>query len=206
MLLGVDLDNTLINYDGIFHDVAVAWGMMPQDGPSSKRGVREWLIEKGREEDFILLQGHVYGPGLEIAKPYPGALDCLRELAAAGVAVRIVSHKTRTPHRGPQHDLHRMALEWLRGNAFISPSLLRREDVFLEETLEAKAERASRLECTHFVDDMERFFTHPAFPEATERLLFRPAGSADGIACDGMRAFSSWVKLREYLHDGSRGG
>ena len=65
MILGVDFDNTLVCYDGLFHAAAVAGGLMPLDAPCDKRGVRQWFIERDREKDFTLLQGEVYGPGLD---------------------------------------------------------------------------------------------------------------------------------------------
>lgn len=201
MILGVDLDNTLIRYDGLFHAAAVARGMMPADGPLTKRGVRAWLANRDREADFTLLQGEVYGPGLAGAEPYPGALDCLRRLLAEGAVVYVISHKTGAPFLGPAHDLRRMAMDWLETNGFVAPGVLARDAVFFTDTLAGKAVRAAGLGCTHFVDDMAQFFLQGEFPASAEKLWFVPPGEDEPPrdSVPGLAAFASWREIGERL-------
>ncbi len=101
MRLGVDFDNTLVCYDGLFHAAAVARDWMPEDGPRDKNGVRQWFVDRGREDDFTILQGEVYGPGLRHALPYPDALSCLEGLKTRGVELYLISHKTVAPVLSP---------------------------------------------------------------------------------------------------------
>lgn len=206
MILGVDLDNTLICYDGLFHDAAVLRGMLPPDSPRDKRGVRDSLLARGREDDFTVLQGYVYGPGLKDAGAYPGALECLRRLRALGVPVCVISHKTAAPVLGPPYDLRRAAREWLDGHGFFSLGAIDRGDVFFADTVERKAERVAERGCTHFIDDMERFLVHPAFPPSVEKLWFRPKGEGEsdrqpaaGGAFSALHPFSSWREIEKRL-------
>ena len=196
MILGVDFDNTLVCYDGLFHAAAVARGLMPEDGPQDKNGVRDWLIEHGRGDDFTLLQGETYGPGLGAARPYPDALECLAEMQAAGAMIYVVSHKTATPVLGPAYDLRAAARAWLAANGFLTPGPVAEDAVFFEDTMAAKAARVAALGCTHFVDDMERFLMRPDFPAETARLWFRPVPSAPAPE---LAAFASWCDLAAYL-------
>jgi len=193
VILGVDLDNTLCCYDGVFYAAAVASGLISPQTPPDKCAVREALLAADREEDWTRLQGEVYGPGMAQAKPFPGAKDCLAALTAQGVSVHVVSHRTRHPHRGPQYDLHAAALRWLEVNGFFDPAVLSREAVFLETSADDKVARIAALGCSHFIDDLPRIFTHPSFPQGVVRILLGE------VAGDDWRRFSSWWDMALFL-------
>ncbi|MGC3996955.1 MAG: hypothetical protein QM767_05265 [Anaeromyxobacter sp.] len=117
--LGVDFDNTLICYDGVFHRIAVERGLVPAAVPASKEAVRDHLRTAGREDDWTELQGLVYGARIGEARPFEDALRILAGLVRDGVPVRIISHKTRWPFRGPRADLHAAALGWLQAHGLL---------------------------------------------------------------------------------------
>jgi hypothetical protein len=174
--IGIDLDNTLIDYRGVFHRHAVARGLIPADVPDGKDDVRDYLRSIGRDEDFTLLQGYVYGPGLSEAKPYPSALACISALQASGARVAIISHKTPRPFRGPPYDLQASAREWLAANGIVGAGAgqIPASSVFLEPTKQAKVDRIIELNCDVFIDDLPEFLAEPGFPAHTRRILFDP--------------------------------
>ena len=177
--LGVDFDNTLICYDGLFHRAAREQGLVPDSTPATKEAVRDHLRSTGREELWTELQGVVYGSRIGEAEPFPGALDCLAEAIRTGVPVSIISHKTRHPYRGTPVDLHAAALGWLEAQGCFDPSRLAlpRSRVHFLLTKEEKVAQVARCGCSHFVDDLPEILLSPAFPAATARLLFAPAGA-----------------------------
>ena len=61
MRIGIDFDNTIACYDGVFHAAAVARGLIPAEIPTDKTSVRNHLRAIGREPDWTELQGYVYG-------------------------------------------------------------------------------------------------------------------------------------------------
>lgn len=198
MIVGVDLDNTLICYDGLFQRAGVAGGILPPECPASKQGVRTWLMERDRERDFTILQGEVYGAAIQHAPPYPGALECLRALRKRRVSVYIVSHKTKYPVLGTQYDLHNSARAWLSDNGFAGGDALSEKEVFLEPTLEDKARRVAALGCTHFIDDMRSFLAHPLFPLETVGILFSPHGEKS-IDQKEHPVLPAWVDIENFL-------
>ena len=200
MVLGVDLDNTLICYDGLFAAEARRRGWLPDGGGVEHRlGVRDYLRSRGRDRDFTLLQGQVYGPGLAAAAAYPGALAALETLKKAGATIYVISHKTRAPLAGPPHDLRQAAQSWLGKNGFGPPEgLLGADEIFLEESLEAKLARAAAMACDFFVDDLPEFFSHPRFPAGATPLLFAPDSPDASPPAAGM-IFASWSRLGAYL-------
>jgi hypothetical protein len=203
IILGIDFDNTVACYEGLFYAAAVKLNLLPATVPLTRTEIRNRLLREGREDDFTRLQGHIYGPGLAAARPYPGLRDCLDKLKAEGAEIFIISHKTRHAISGPLHDLRRAAWRWLADNQLIAPGPIAKEGVFFEDTPAAKAARIAALGCTHFIDDMERFFQLPGFPAGVEKLLFLPvAGKSDPggmMKVGGMARFPSWAEIGKYL-------
>lgn len=176
MLIGIDFDNTIVSHDEVFHSLAMERRLAPPGTPAVKDAVRDALRRAGREDDWTELQGFVYGPGMEKARPFPGIIEFLALCRRRGVAVRIISHRTKTPFRGPAYDLHEAARRWLAANRFFQAAGLSPGQVFFEETKPAKLARIAEQGCTHFIDDLPEFLSEPGFPAGVERLLFDPSG------------------------------
>lgn len=195
MHLGVDFDNTIVCYDGIFHKVAREQDLIPPDLPVNKSDVRNYLRRVGKEDVWTEMQGLVYGPRLTEASPYPGALEFFQAACRAGLTVSIISHKTRHPFIGERHDLHAAAIAWLEQQGFFNAAQigLPRANVLLELTKQAKLERIGQAGCTHFIDDLPEFLAEAAFPVGTQRILFDP----NGLYADAqsIRA-GSWADIR----------
>lgn len=179
MRIGVDFDNTLACYDGIFHAVAVERGLIPSTVATDKTSVRDHLRARGQDAVFTELQGYVYGPGMRRVRLYPGAAEGLRSFVAAGHAVYLISHKTRTPFAGEPHDLHAAAWAFLRSQRLLdAPAAPFREcDIHLELTREAKLARIAARGCDLFIDDLPEVLAAPGFPAATRGILFDPENS-----------------------------
>ena len=172
-LLGLDFDNTLVRYDKLFHQLALEKSLIKKSLPSDKTAIRDYLRSQGQDEQFTLLQGEVYGLRILEAEPAEGMLKALGELHQRGIPMVLVSHKTRTPYKGPAYNLHQAAWSWLEKHGFFAPDGLgwSRDQVFFEESKQAKVARIEALGCTHYVDDL---------PEILEMLPL----SIQGILCD----------------------
>lgn len=197
-LLGIDLDNTVISYDRLLHRLAVETRLIEPGLPATKRDVRDAIrAAPGGEDRWQQLQGQVYGPRIGEAEPMPGVADALAELTRAGIRLAIVSHKTRLAAQGDGTDLREAALGWLAQRGLFAAGL-RRDEVHFADSAAAKVARIGALGCRWFVDDMEDILTAPAFPAATERLLFAPA-AVDAPA--GVRCLSSWNDVIRHVLD-----
>jgi hypothetical protein len=189
--IGIDLDNTLINYDRLFREISVERGLVPVDFSGSKREVRDHirLIDDG-ETAWQLLQAHVYGPAIAGASVAEGALDFIRRSRARGATLTIVSHKTARANLDAHTvNLRDAARGWLRANGIVGPGAVPEENVYFEDTRAEKIARIVALRCTHFIDDLEEVFDDPSFPAGVERLLL------DGSATS--RAHPTYASFRE---------
>lgn len=197
MLLGLDFDNTLISYDALFRQVALDKGLIPETTLPQKNAVRDRLRQQGMEEDWIHLQGEVYGSRILEAEPYAGMQDVLKHLSAQQVPMCIVSHKTRTPYRGEPWDLHAAARSWLAQAGFHDPGALGwpEDRVFFELTKEAKIARIQALGCTHYVDDLPEILD--MLPDGIEKILFSP--SDDTVRNPSWKLMRAWAELPSLL-------
>ena len=116
-VIGIDLDNTLISYDKLFHALALEQGLIARDLPVNKTEVRDFLRSVEKEPVWTALQGLAYGTRIREAEIFAGALDFLREGARRKWEMHIVSHKTRAPIVGEPVDLHAAARGWLEAKA-----------------------------------------------------------------------------------------
>ena len=203
MRIGVDFDNTIACYDGVFHAVAVERGLIPASVATDKTSVRDYLRARDQDAVFTELQGYVYGPGMRHVRLYPGVGDALRAFVAAGHALYLISHKTRTPFAGASYDLHAAAWSFLRMQRLVdaSDAPFRIEDIHLELTREAKLARVAAQGCDVFIDDLPEVLASPEFPAATRGILFDPEGSyPDGRWRDRrFERYADWVCIRHLV-------
>jgi hypothetical protein len=181
MRIGIDFDNTIACYDDAFHRAAVAQALIPETVGRDKTSVRDHLRGLGRDPDFTLLQGYVYGPGMQYARLYPGLREALTALRAAGHRLFIVSHRTRAPFAGPQYDLHAAARDFVARQG-LQDGGFGDDEIWFEETRASKLARATTLGCDVFIDDLPEVLTAPEFPATARAILFDPeAHWPDGV-------------------------
>ena len=116
MKVGFDFDNTLINYYGVFFEVAYSKGLIPLNIKKDKNSVKDYLNKNSQGELFTEIQGLVYGK--EILRSCPskniliGLNDLLKKEKKANLF--IVSHKTKYPFIGEKIYLREAANRWIK--------------------------------------------------------------------------------------------
>lgn len=194
--LGLDFDNTLVNYDQVFFERALALQWIGPEVEPSKKAVRAALAP----DRWTELQGVVYARHVAQAVPTPGVLDFLAECRARNIHVSVISHKTRYPVIGPRLDLHEPARQWLRNQGFAERFGIPPARWFFELTLAEKLARIQREDCTHFVDDLEEVFRESAFPSHVKRIHYAPDVESDE-APTGLLRCRSWTEVARHLLD-----
>ena len=199
MRIGIDFDNTIACYDGVFHQAALERRLIPPDLARDKNSVRDHLNGGGRKDDFTELQGYVYGARMDLVSPFPGFADFIGVAQGVGHELFIVSHKTRHPILGPKHDMHAAARGFLVDRGLIGEGVSKIDParVFFELTKEEKVARAASLRCDMFIDDLPEILVMPGFPEGMRKILFdsdnQIAGGLDRAAKLDRR--SSWAAI-----------
>jgi hypothetical protein len=197
--IGIDLDNTIVDYDAVFGPVAEEIGLLEPGlaAAGSKDEVKAQLIRLDPSESlWMRLQGQVYGRFIERATPYPGFEPFLRAVRAEGAHISIVSHKTRHGHFDPARiDLWEAARRWLERRGFFAAGGfgLDPADLHFEETRAGKIARIVSIGCQMFIDDLPDVLHHPAFPSDVERIWFA-CGQAPAAGV-GLTAHRNWTEV-----------
>ena len=198
MIIGLDFDNTLVIYDELFGKVAKEQGVGNNEALNDKITIRNYLRSINQEELFTKIQGEVYGKRITEARAAKNMVNTLITLNQRGIELKIISHKTKTPYKGPRYDLHESAWKWIKENLkdHDGRQLFRENDVYFEETKEKKVSRIRDCKCTHFIDDL---------PEILEmidgrivKVLYCPKNREER---DGMKVMSDWTQLQKILDD-----
>ena len=195
--IGVDLDNTIIDYDDAFVKVGIEIGLLrPDTGLRSKDEVKSFLVTPERgERDWMRLQGQMYGRHIGKARLYEGVAEFFRTMRGHGARLSIVSHKTKQGHFDADANLWDAARDWLGQQGFFAAGGfgLDPKDVHFLETREAKVATIAAIGCQAFVDDLPEVLLHPSFPVRAGRFWL--AGSKPGGHGDGLVPFRNWGEI-----------
>ena len=175
-LIGLDLDNTVIDYGPAYRVVAQTFGLDPS--LVDRATIRSSLRHEDDDEQWQRFQASLYASGLDAALPAEGLLGFLEECTRQRIDVFLVSHKTSTtPLRFGGEDLRGPALRWLVSNGIV-PRFVREENVNFCATRAEKIARIDQLGCQVFVDDLQEVLMDPAFPATV--LKFWYSGDSTG--------------------------
>lgn len=195
-LLGIDLDNTLANYDRILARIAADMNLSAD--VQGKQAIRDAVrCSSGGDVAWQRIQARIYGPLMGEAELADGLVEFLDSCKQGGVRVFVVSHRTEfAPYDVTGTSLHSAARVWMNSKGLFGRFGINPDDVYLERERNSKVERISSLGVDAFIDDLEEVFREPGFPVAVERLLYKPNGeSVDGP----FKVFKSFVELRHEL-------
>jgi len=175
MLIGLDFDNTLANYDSVFAIEAKKQDLVSSEWQGSKKDLKNKLhsIQNG-DKLWQKIQGQVYGPSMHMARLFPSVARFLLLCKLHKHTIFIVSHKTKYGHFDPTKTLLReAALNWMKDQGFFDEGKfkLSKENVFFETTREEKVKRITSLNLDVFVDDLEEVFAEVNFPDI-KKILF----------------------------------
>lgn len=191
MIIGLDFDNTIVEYTPLFRSLAIEKGWLESSSPAqSKKEVRDSvrLLPDG-EMKWRDLQAAIYGPRILEATPFDGVKRFFVSCVKSGLEIQVVSHKTE--YAANDFDktcsLREMALKWFEANGFFDTDHgLTRDRVYFADTRQEKVAKVGELGCVVFVDDLIETFMEEGFPQDVKRILFTTGDVEfdDSIAAD----------------------
>ena len=178
MKIGIDFDNTIVNYDRVFYSSALELNLIPKNLKKSKLVVRDYLREMDMNDVWTDLQGLVYGEKMKEAEIFDGFIEFLNFARNKSFSIVIISHKTRYPYSGKKYDLHVAAEEWILdrlSETKINFKYL--QNFFFLSSKEEKVDKIAQEKCDYFIDDLPEIFEIENFPKETKKILFDPLSS-----------------------------
>lgn len=201
MRIGIDFDNTIINYNDCFTKQARRLGWIKTDTVKTKQQIRDAVRELPEgETKWRKLQGLVYGKFINDAKPFDGVFDFIRKCTSENIDVFIISHKTQYVQMSEEEiNLREAAFGWLKRQGFMDPegAGLEKGRIFFEHPRENKINRITDLKCTHFIDDLEEVFMEPQFPKDVTRILFSDQNNYSGE--NQLKVCRQWREIEEFI-------
>jgi len=207
LIIGIDLDNTIIDYRNSFWQTALATGILNETVRISDRNNKDFSPLKSEIKNFLLsrkdghykwesLQGQVYGRYIHYATIYPGVANFLLHCKRRKVKVYIISHKTEFGHNDKSETpLREVALNFLVQNSLLSGDFgIQSKDVFFFDTRQEKVKKVVELNCDYFIDDLPEVFAEPSFPEHIIKVLFDIRSKQTGD-----KILDSWEKINEMI-------
>ena len=200
-IIGVDFDNTIVNYEGVMYAVARQRGLIPHDTRKNKKDIRDKIRQlPDGEIAWQRLQAIMYGPGMGEATLEDDVKTFFKLCKEREAHVYIISHKTEyAGFDETRTNLRAEAINWMREKGFFNADglALSPQDVFFESTRQEKLERIRNLRCTHFIDDLEEVFLEGSFPANVERILYSPRTQLSSPG--GIKVFSTWKEIYGYF-------
>ena len=199
MVIGIDFDNTIVCYDGLFYRVARELNLVPAFCGKTKNEVRDYLRKSNSEDKWTELQGIVYGSRMLEAKPFPGVKNFFSRMHEKNIPLYIISHKTEFSKKGVKYNLRQSAFEWIAQNGFFDENGVgvKKDKVFFNTTRMDKIVKIKECCCTHFIDDLPEMFEEPSFPENVEKILF----DKDNHFRDSSQIrFDNWESILKYFN------
>lgn len=197
--LGIDLDNTIIDYSEVLPWVAKKTNIVEKSWSGSKLALRN-TVRSIQNGEFLWqkIQGLAYGKYIYKARLFPGALRFLWFCKQRGIKVEIVSHKTKFAHHDDEnYNLRNQALQFLKLHGLYEnkPTDLISSLTFCN-TQKAKIDVINKKGFTIFIDDLIEIFENQLFPSKTQFILFNPDENHINRT---VRIASSWPALEEVL-------
>jgi hypothetical protein len=196
-VIGIDFDNTIINYDAVLFRLAVERQLIAPSARPSKKCIRDQIRTRPDGDiEWQRLQAVVYGPAISEAVLTDGVADFIRGCHGRGLPVYIVSHKTAYSNLGGSRtSFHDAATHWMRDHGFFEADglALAESHVFYEPTRKQKVARIVALGCTHFIDDLEETFLERTFPSGVTKILYNPHG--EPVVVIGVRVCADWRQI-----------
>ena len=201
--IGIDLDNTIINYDDVLYELALQESLILSSTLKLKKNIRNVIqaLSNG-DREWQKLQSKIYGAQIHRAKLADGVKVFFKQAREYGAKIHVVSHKTIYSNLRRDVNFRDAAINWMEKNSFFDTQglALSRDDIYFEDSRSDKVRRICRLGCTHFIDDLEETFYEDMFPMDTEKLLYsKEARSSLEYMRHGIKFFSTWEAINQYF-------
>lgn len=203
MHIGIDLDNTIIDYHNLFAERAFSLGYIDYSQKLTKDVVKNKIKElQDGEKKWGILQSEIYSEGIRDASVMIGFPEFVAACQKSRINLSIISHKTKLNPNDPfQRDLKQAAQDWMQTNQFFDSRGFdfNLNQVFFADSIEQKISTIANQQCTHFIDDLLSILLHPDFPENTCKILYFPylfKKRRESINYSG-----NWWEISKYLFE-----
>jgi hypothetical protein len=156
--LGIDLDNTIICYDNLIHNLAKKKfpKIKLKKNIRSKKIIKNKIIKFYNNNQWTKLQGIIYGEKILDAKLFNNFKEGIKKLKDE-FEIFIISHKTNKAAIGKDINLRNAAKKFLKQNdiSFCKNELVNRNKILFASTQKEKIKLIKNKKIDIFIDDLD---------------------------------------------------
>lgn len=156
--LGIDLDNTIICYDDLIHNLAKKkfTRINLSKNIKSKKIIKNKIIKVYDNNQWTKLQGIIYGEKILEAKVFDNFKEGIQKLKNE-FEIFIISHKTNKPVIGKNINLRSSAKNFLKKNgiSFCKDELINKDKILFASTQKEKIKIIKNKKIDIFIDDLD---------------------------------------------------
>lgn len=149
--IGIDLDNTIINYSNSFRKVLLKDNIYFDKRIKKKEKIKKFFHRQKKFKFFTELQGRVYGSEINQAEIFDGFKDFVKccKIKSNYIYLEIVSHKTKFPIEGKKINLRYKSLLFLKKKKI-------KLKIIFHEKFDHKIKYINSNNFDYFIDDLEK--------------------------------------------------
>jgi len=185
--VGIDLDNTIINYENSFkkylEDKQIYFKKI------NKKKIKLVAKHNSKIKNWTEAQEEIYGHYITYAKLYKNFSKFEKFALKNKIKLYIISHKTKYSQFSKKYNLHLGSNKWLKENIIKD-----RYQIFYVNTINEKVRKIAKIKPDYFIDDLIEIFNNKNFPKKVKKILFSK------IKNDKVVTFSNWNKIKNYIN------
>lgn len=186
--IGIDLDNTIINYDSAFKRVLLKTKKNFDKRLCTKKSIKNFYHKKKLHNTFTVLQGQVYGEFIFEADIYAGFKNFQNYCYEKNIQLHIISHKSKFPILGKKIPLRLQAKKFLKKKKILGDKI---KSIKFCDSLENKIQSIDKLRPNIFIDDLE-IVLEKIKSKNMKKILFNSKNQK--FIC-----FSNWNKIKNFV-------
>ena len=188
-IIGVDFDNTIINYLNVFKKI-LRQNKITFGKNLNKAIFKKKIIKKFSENYYTQIQSILYGKNILFASKFANVKKNLTKLKK-NYTLYLISHKSKYPILGEKINLRKKALEWLKkNNLYGYKKVFNKKNIFFEEKFDDKIKKIKQLKCDYFIDDLSTILD--GLPINIKKIKF-------GSKSDKYKYFYNWNKISKII-------
>lgn len=184
--IGIDLDNTIINYQNSFRKYLRKKKIYLKK--INKNEIKNITNNSPNIQNWTQAQEEIYGKYIIFAKPFIYFKKFEKFALKNKIKLFIISHKTKFSQFSQKYNLHTQSNKWLKNN-------IRKENykIFYVKSINEKVKKISKINPDYFIDDLIEIFSNKDFPKNVKKIHFSDVKSSKFLT------LNNWNKIKNYI-------
>ncbi len=183
--IGIDLDNTIINYENSFKKFLKKNNIQLKNIDKFK--IKKLIKENKKIINWTQVQEEIYGKYIIYAKKFKHYSTFENFALKNKFKLYIISHKTHYSEYSQKYDLIKASNLWLKKN-------LKKKNykIYFLNSITKKINKIKKIKPDFYIDDLEKILTNKRLPKKTKKILFSRRKSK-------IINFDNWNKIKQFI-------